>query len=40
MIGKMVAQLQEHLGPRMSHVQMGDSGICLYAEGSNLRGRD
>lgn len=29
MIGEMVAQLQEHLGPRMSHVQMGDSGICM-----------
>lgn len=40
MTGEMVAQLQEYLGPRMSHVQMGDSGTCVYAEGSNLRGRD
>lgn len=29
MIGEMVAQLQDHLGPRMSHAQMGDSGICF-----------
>lgn len=30
MTGEMAAQLEEHLGSRMSHFKMGGIEICLY----------